>query len=343
MSQSTFDPNGVGLKNDHFIGLPFQETDANIVLVSVPWDVTTSYRPGTASGPQNVLEASSQLDLADLDLPDAWKKGIFLRPSPVAWLERNEQLRPKARQYIEFLEGGGRVEDRSEMQAILAEVNDTSAKLKGWVRQETGQLLDKGKMVGIVGGEHSVPLGFLEALAERHEQFSILQIDAHMDLRQAYEGFVYSHASIFYNAMAIDPIDHLVQVGIRDWCDAEQQLAEREDSITVYFDQDLREQQYQGVPFDVLCQNVIAPLSPKVYVSFDIDGLDPALCPNTGTPVPGGLQFQEAMYLIKKLVGSGREIIGFDLCEVAGLGNEWDGNVGARVLYKLASWMSASR
>ncbi len=338
-----FDPNGVGLKNGHFIGLPFTEEEAEVVLLSVPWDVTTSYSKGTAGGPQNILDASPQLDLLDYDVPDAWKMGLYLRPADEKWMEQNQALQKRSEQYIDFLENGGDPSRDKAMQEILEEINRQSEQLKNWVKKQSQALLDKGKLVGVVGGEHSVPLGLLEALAERNNEFGILQIDAHMDLRRAYEGFTYSHASISYNALQLDSVVQLTQVGIRDFCEEELQVA-RESKITeTFFMHDIRRRQYRGHSFSHICGDIIRGLPDQVYISFDIDGLDPRYCPNTGTPVPGGLEFDEAAYLLKRLIDADIEIIGFDLCEVAGQGHEWDGNVGARVLYKLANLLGASR
>ncbi|RMG84747.1 MAG: agmatinase [Bacteroidetes bacterium] len=338
-----FDPNGVGLKNGHFIGLPFDEASAQIVLFSVPWDVTVSFADGTATGPQNILECSSQLDLYDPDVPDAWKTGLFMVPPSAEWLARNEAYRARARAYIEFLENGGDVAASPAMQKELAALNEACAALRNYVFTETRKYLDAGKMVGVVGGEHSVPLGFLEALGARHDDWGILQIDAHMDLRAAYEGFTWSHASIFYNALKINSLSKLVQVGIRDYCDAEKAMADASGGrISVFYDQDIKEDMWSGRSFASICEEVVRQLPAKVYVSFDIDGLDPALCPHTGTPVPGGFSFEQALFLLKTLAKSGRQIIGFDLSETAGLGHDWDGNVGARILYKLSNWMAAT-
>ena len=340
----SFDPSGVGLKNGHFIGLPFDENDAETVLLPVPWDVTVSYADGTATAGENILEASVQLDLHDPDVPDAWKKGIYMRHLDLVWLNRNTELRPLAEQYIDFLENGGQIAQDPEMKAALSEVNEACIGLRNWVYQETKALLEKGKRVGIVGGEHSVPLGYLDALAEHHGSFGILQIDAHQDLRDAYEGFTYSHASIFYNALKIKEIRRLVQVGIRDFCEAETDIVNASNGrVKVWTDQQIREEAFMGSSFQATCERIIADLPKLVYISFDIDGLQPDLCPNTGTPVPGGLTFNEAVYLLKTVVKSGRKIIGFDLCEVGGIDNEWDGNVGARVLYKLCNLMAASQ
>ncbi len=335
---AAFDPNGVGLKNGHFIGLPFNEEDAKVVLFSSPWDVTVSYGTGTATAPENILAASTQLDLFDPDVKDAWKMGLYMRPSDPDWKRRNQLLRTRASAYIEWLENGCPPNQAASMRDNLSQINDACDDFNKWLHAETTTLMNKGKIVGIVGGDHSTPLGYLHALAGRYEQFGILQIDAHMDLREAYEGFTYSHASIFYNVLKIPAVQSLVQVGIRDYCEEEVQgVADENGRVSVFYDDDIKTHLYKGSSYDQLCDNIMEKLPRDVYISFDIDGLSPSYCANTGTPVPGGLDYSQAIYLIKKVVKSGRKIIGFDLCEVAGLGHEWEGNVGARILYKLAN------
>lgn len=338
-----FDPSGVGLKNGHFIGLPFDEDDASIIIMPVPWDVTVSYVDGTATAGQNILEASAQLDLYDPDIPDAWKMGIYMRHIDLVWLNRNEELRPVSDGYIDFLENGGHPAFNQEMAGILEEINHACLALKTWVFQETSLLLRKGKRVGIVGGEHSVAQGYLEAVAQHFGDFGVLCIDAHLDLREDYEGFTFSHASFCFNALKINEIKKIVQVGVRDFCEEELAWANNAGSrIKTWYDHHIREEMFNGTTFRKICKRIVSDLPQKVYISFDIDGLKPSLCPNTGTPVPGGLEFEEAVYLLKMVVESGREIVGFDLCEVAGIENEWDGNVGARILYKLCNLMGKS-
>jgi agmatinase len=204
--------------------------------------------------------------------------------------------------------------------------------------------MKQGKLVGLVGGDHSIPLGFLRALCEKYDRFGILQIDAHADLRKAYEGFAYSHASIMYNALKVPAVNRLVQVGIRDICEEEEKVMQRAmGRVVTFYDDDIKSQQYEGKTWTSICDEIINTLPDLVYISFDIDGLDPKLCPSTGTPVAGGLEFDQAKYLITKLVHSGRKIIGFDLCEVAPGPTEWDANVGARMLYHLCNRMAVSQ
>lgn len=337
----SFDPNGIGLDNGHFIGLPFTEDEAKIVMVSVPWDVTVSYADGTSTGPENILQASLQLDLFDPEVENAWKLGIFLRPSDEKQKALNAKLRSEAKKYIAFLEQGGQISDNKAMAERLANINRHHEQLNNEVYLATKALIEKGKIPAVVGGEHSVPLGLLQALSEKNSEFGVLHIDAHMDLRDSFEGFTYSHASIFNNAIKLGYVTNIVQVGIRDFCEQEVEFA-KEHEVQVFYDYQIQQNKYKNLNWHEQCEQILEKLPQKVYISFDIDGLDPQLCPNTGTPVAGGLDFNESLYLVKRLVESGRQIIGFDLCEVGGLGNEWDGNVGARVLYKLCNWTGKS-
>jgi agmatinase len=330
-----FNPNGIGLKNGNFIGLPFTEETAKIVLLPVSWDVTVSYGEGTAFAPQAILDASSQLDLYDMDVKDAWERGIFFQPVNKELLEIRNKLRPKASKYIEFLEQGGDIECNGEIKNLLSEINAECEAMNDFVYKASKRLLDSGKVVGLVGGDHSTPLGYFIALAEKYENFGILHFDAHMDLRYAYEGLTYSHASVFRNVLNISEIKRVVQLGVRDFCEEEVDFAEQDKRICVFLDQQIKEEQFRGITWDEQCGEIVKLLPENVYVSFDVDGLDPKLCPNTGTPVPGGLDFNQSLYLFKKIVQSGRRIIGFDVCETGA--SEWDANVAARIIYKLCN------
>ncbi len=333
-----FDPNGVGQPNGNFFALPYSPDEASVVLLSVPWDVTVSYAPGTADGPQAILDASPQLDLYDPFVKDAWKVGIGTLPLNEEWRDKSEELREMAEEVIERLENG-----ESEKSAPIVErlktINSASESLNDYVYGEAKEWIDKGKIVGVVGGDHSVPFGLIKALSEKHPGMGILHIDAHCDLRVAYEGFTYSHASIMYNVLdKIEDVSRLVQVAVRDFSEDEITFASSHPKIVQFTDFEVCEERFQGMTWHEKCEEIIEQLPKKVYISFDIDGLTPDCCPNTGTPVPGGLTFQEAIYLMKMVAESRRKIVGFDLVEVAPAAEgEWDANVGARVLYKLCN------
>jgi len=176
----------------------------------------------------------------------------------------------------------------------------------------------------------------------------LLHFDAHSDTRDAYEGFLWSHASIMRNAIRDLPsITRITQVGIRDFCEEEHSfISELGERAKVFYDRDLARRRFAGEPWTKTAGEIVDSLPLQVWISFDIDGLDPKLCPHTGTPVPGGLELAEAVHLIGLVARSGRRIIGFDLNEVSpapGGKDEWDANVGMRLLYKLVAWTFVSR
>lgn len=339
-----FDPNGLGYSGQLF-GLPFEPENSQLLILPVPWEVTVSYRSGTARGPAAILEASVQVDLFQEDISHAWKLGISMLPLNSKLQAENNNFRLLADKYIRWLQDGA-PEDQQEHFAPVPEIiNDACRKMNDWVYAQAQQQLEQGKLVGLLGGDHSTPLGLVRALAKKNDGFGILQIDAHADLRPAYEGFDYSHASIAYNFLKLPQVQRLVQVGVRDLCAQEWNLSQSDARCRLFTDSSLKERLYAGTNWEVLCEEILADLPAQVYLSIDIDGLIPQLCPHTGTPVPGGLDYQQLMYLIKRLVRSGRKLIGFDLVEVApgSDGGEWDANVGARILYRIANLAAVSQ
>jgi agmatinase len=334
-----FDPNSIGQLNAGMFGLPFSAEESEIILIPVPWEVTVSYGGGTADGPAAILDASYQVDLYDPFVKDAWKKGIWLDEFDEEIRRRSDNARRVAEAHIEALAGGADP-DGNDQKRNVATVTDESKWLNKRVKEKVLGFLKKKKYVGLVGGDHSTPLGMMMAIGETKGNFAILQIDAHADLRNAYEGFEYSHASIMFNALKIKEVQKLVQVGIRDYCEEELDLINNSNGrVVTFFDRDIKYAQYCGDSWDRICNRIIKELPEQVYLSFDIDGLDPKLCPNTGTPVAGGFETEQVLFLLEKLVGSGKKIVGFDLNEVSAGngGGEWDANVAARLLYRIAN------
>lgn len=331
---TAFDPNGLAT-TDQLFGLPFSYEESETSVLPIPWEVTVSYSAGTAAGPRAVAEASLQVDLYDAFLKDAWKRGIFMLDADHQLETTSNKYRLLAEKHIDNLESGKTDE------GLLHSVNEACEGMVARVKELCGKVLDDGKRLALLGGDHSTPLGYMHALAERHDDFAILQIDAHADLRDAYEGFEFSHASIMFNALKIPQVSKLVQVGIRDYCEAENDIINNSNGrIATYFDRDLKAARFNGKTWKQQCEEIIAQLPEKVYLSFDIDGLDPKLCPNTGTPVAGGFEVEEVLFLLEMLVKSGKKLIGLDLNEVSPGEDEWDANVGARLLYRLCNIMA---
>jgi agmatinase len=332
----SFDPSQPGLADQSIFGLPFTADESEIIIIPVPWEVTVSYGAGASDGPEAILDASFQVDLHHQEFPELWKLGIYLdlNDQTAQWAEKSRKHKALAQPIIEALESGEVIESLPPLQADLDKINLVCRDLKEEVKARTIYWMNRGKKVALLGGDHSTPLGYYEALATKHNSFGMLHLDAHMDLRVGYEGFTYSHASIMYNALKIPQLSTIVQVGIRDFCKEEVDIAMKE-RVIVHSDMDLKAQTFEGITWKAQCEKIISQLPAKVVISVDIDALYSWYCPNTGTPVPGGLSYEQAVYLLSMLAESGKEIIGFDLVEVAPGDNDWDGNVGARMLYHL--------
>jgi agmatinase len=341
---SQFDSNSVSNPNNNIFGLPFKEEDARLVILPVPWEVTVSYSAGTARAPENIFRAAYQVDLFDAENRNGWMQGFYMRHSDKKVLLKSDYLRKEAELYIDYISKGEKVEKNNFMSKSLKEINEGSLYMNKWVYEQSKELLAQDKLVALLGGDHSTPLGYLKALAEKHGEFGILQIDAHCDLREAYEDFTYSHASIMYNVLKeIPEVKKILQVGIRDYGEQEwETIQNSQGRVVTYFDKAIKERQYEGENWKNIVDEMIEHLPQQVYLSFDIDGLDPKLCPNSGTPVQGGMETEQAFYMIKRLLRSGRKLIGFDLCEVGVGENDWDANVGARVLWRLSNLLVLS-
>lgn len=337
-----FDPTTTISAEFGIFGIPMSEEESLVTLVPVPWEVTTSYGRGASDGPRIVRDASEQIDLFDFETGKAYEKGYFMREFPQELKAMNDTFKEKAQELIQMRTSQST--DISTMEQLAKEVNQACQKMTDWVYGQCKSVLKNKKLLGLVGGDHSTPLGAIRAVAEEHNNdFGILHIDAHADLRKAYQGFTQSHASIMYNVMSAEKKPKkLVQIGIRDFCEEEYDFIKSRKDIRTFFDIELKRRLLAGESWAEVCKDILEELPQKVYISFDIDGLDPAFCPNTGTPVPGGLSIDQVFFLFNEISKSGRQIVAFDLNEVSTGGEpeaEWDGNVGARILYKLCGWI----
>jgi len=306
-----------------------------IIVIGVPWEPTASYGRGSSKAPAALIPASHQLDLFDAMMGRSFGDCVGMLPICPDWIEMNQRCIELA---APIIDRGGIVD--AVTAEFLDEVNRCSERLNRELFDQVCDLLRREKIVGVVGGDHSSPYGNILAHFQRYPEMGILHIDAHADLRIAYEGFLFSHASIMFNLVhEIPELSSLVSVGVRDYSEDEHRIARDHPYITTFYGQELKAAQYQGKSWAAICRRILACLPATVYVSFDVDGLEQKWCPHTGTPVPGGLDYAEAVFLLEEVVRSGRRIVGFDLCEVApnldDPSDEWDVNVGARLLHKL--------
>ncbi len=329
-----FNPNDLGLDNGNLFGLPSTFKDSEVVVLPVPWDVTVSYGDGTSEAPDLIREESLQVDLYDLEFKNFWQKGIFYLKSSAVLLEKCKKQRQYAVEAIKLQEKGRTIADSFTLKTNTEQINLACEEMVDWVYKECIKVLNEGKKLVLLGGDHSTPLGYIKALGEKHKDFGILQIDAHCDLRQAYEGFTYSHASVMYNALQLDHVKSLTQVGIRDFCEDELDYAKSsKKKVNIFFDRTMRYEMIEGKTWKMICDEIVKTLPRNIYISFDIDGLQQKYCPNTGTPVAGGLEVDQVFYLFNQVKKAGKKIVGMDLNEVGK--DVWDANVGARILYRM--------
>ncbi len=339
-SISGFDPDGPGITTNNIFGLPFSLEESKVVILPVPWDVTTSNKSGAALGPQTVKSQSFQIDLYDEFAPNAWKNGIFMENIPEDIVAENKLYRKKAEEYIDYLEQGNKVLS-VQLQRELDEINFACKKLITNVSDNAYKHLLDNKLVALLGGDHSVSTALLDALSKKHKSFGVLHLDAHADLRDSFEGFQYSHASVMFNALKLENISKIVQVGVRDFCESEKKIMNQQsDRIKTFTSRNIHNKLFNGINWNIICFEIINNLPDLVYISFDVDFLKPSDCPNTGTPVPGGFDYEAAMFLMEKLVENNKRIIGFDLVETGN--GEIDGVVSCRILYRMINIMLKS-
>ncbi|RBQ28994.1 agmatinase family protein [Aliarcobacter vitoriensis] len=327
-------------KTDGFLGGRLDPKEASLILIPVPWEATVSFGEGTAKAPDNIKLASHQLDLENYHYIKPYTAGIAMLETDKYVLKLSNKTRKKALKVIDALECG------ENCKKDLKYVNELSRVINNEVYEKSLKRLNKGKFVAVVGGDHSCPLGLIKAINDTTNQdFGILHVDAHHDLREAYEGFTYSHASIFYNVLnECEKVSKFVQIGIRDYSKEEaNRMLDLGTKGACLYDTAMQSELASGKSLEEVFAPYIEKLPQNVYLSIDIDGLEPLNCPNTGTPVPGGLRYGELEHLIFMVVKSGRNIIGFDLCEVGDSENGWDANVGSRVLYQLCGALLASQ
>lgn len=293
-------------EGDNIFGLNIDRSDASLILLPVLWEGTASYHKGTRFAYKSILEASYFIDLYQSYFKDTYKAGIFMDRS---------------------IKDFSTPEDTS-----FESINPISETINEYVYKYSKSILNSNRFIGLIGGEHSIPYGLVKALTEIHsDSFSILHIDAHHDLRASYEGYKFSHASIMYNIFNDFPDLNIVSYGVRDYSQSEYNLASLSSRISTFYDSF---DSYSKEDFLSNINKILQLLKDKVYISFDIDGLEPSCCPSTGTPVPGGIPFSYAKYLLS-CIGHSKTVIGFDLCEVGVSSNLFDENTAARILYEL--------
>jgi agmatinase len=306
------------------------QTKNNNYIYSVPWDITSTFGHGSFKTPYLIPKIMHQLDEAH----PFQKRKVELVFEPISSVIEELQSRYScdSQELIQKCNNSIKLSD-SDVE-LLSLINDASRQVNEVVYNDTKNLLKTGSVI-LCGGEHGIGIGYLKALVEKYSSISILQIDAHMDCREAYFGYEFSHASVMSHYANLPSVKSITQVGIRDYDQAELEFAKQSTcSFSTFFDYSIHKQLFCGVPWDTITTDIINTLGEHVFISLDIDGLTPYLSPSTGTPVPGGIHYNQLIYLFENLYNS-KQIIGAELVEVKGEPLSFDINVGARICHLL--------
>ena len=273
----------------NFGGLENQSyAKAKVAVFPIPFEATTSYMPGTKFGPQAIIEASRHMELYDIELKkDISKIGMYTLPELLS--------------------------SKSSPEAAVREIE-----------KAVSQLLNDKKFVLSLGGEHSITSGIVAAFKKKHRDLSVLQIDAHSDLRDEYEGTKFNHACAMKRVRDLGV--SVTAVGIRSQEEAEADYIKEKKIKTIFYAPDLP------------IKKIISSLSKNIYLTFDLDGLDPSIMPSTGTPEPGGLGWYETLNLIKQVAKS-KKIVGADIVELSPLpGIVFPDFLAAKLAYKIIGY-----
>ncbi len=273
--------------------------DSAIVIMPVPYEHTTSYGGGTSKGPEGILNASAYVEFYDdeFDRELCFEKGIAT-------------LKPL------------NLKDKVDGEALDI------------IKKQAEKLLDSGKFLVTLGGEHTISTAPIEAHFARYPDMSVLHFDAHSDLRESYMDNPYSHASFMKRVCDFFPPDRVTQVGIRAQC-AEESKYIRVNKVNTFYASAIR----RGMHGGNWQKKVADTLGKQVYVTFDVDHFDPAIMPSTGTPEPDGFLYSETLDIFRELIRQGKQIIGFDIVELAPVkGFHHPDITAARLLYKLLNF-----
>ncbi|TET32076.1 MAG: agmatinase [Planctomycetota bacterium] len=252
----------------NFLDIP-DATDAKVVVLPVAYDATATYLKGTAEGPGAVIDASAHVEYFDAELG--------LEPCNVVGIETHPVIKS----------------------------SDSPEKFLPELTEIYSRIVAGGRFVLMLGGEHSITLAPVEALAEKREPFSILSLDAHSDLREEYEGTRYGHGSVMRRSR--EHVARIVEVGVRALDVEEARLVESDPGITVFFAHERRDA-------DSIAEDVLEALTDRVYVSIDLDYFDMGIALSVGTPEPGGGSWWDALRILRR-VFENKRVIGCDIVE----------------------------
>ncbi len=335
-----FDPNTITPDNGCYFGIPLAPEDAALVLLSAPWDATASLRSGSSYAPDAIIEASRYVDFYEPLAPNSWLKGIATAPIDYSIQDLSHRLRPDAERVIKLHdELGMSVLDNLMYERRLRRVNEGSVEINNNIYSQASHWFDKGKIVGLVGGDQSVTYGMVKAVGCKYDGVGLVHIDSRCDMHEAYQGFDFSHASTMYNILRDVPqVKKFVSVGVQEFSPIEWERATSDSRVKMFTAQDMWREQFEGTTWAKIVNDIINELPENVYLALDIDGLTGECSPNKSRIMTGGMSFHQVVYLMDRIIASGRRIVGFDITEVSpNMDNKADMRLVARLLFKMCS------
>ena len=294
----SYNPNSTSVESNGIFGLPHSVDEAKVVLMPVPWEATVTYKTGTSLGPHLIRQYSHQLDIYHPDFPDLWHAGIAEISEDEKLRQLNQRTQRLAQKVIEGIEKG---EDERQYSQIIDQVNTNCQLMVDTVKHQVEEPVRNNKIVGLIGGDHSISLGLIQTLHKQYPKFTVLQIDAHLDLRVAYQSFTYSHASIMTNVLNLCPGIQIIPVGARDMSPDERLIADQSKRLIPFYQSDIQEKLANGIHWQSICDEIVDQSDSHVYVTLDMDGCDIGTSVGTGTPVPGGCSVNHIYCLLKTI------------------------------------------
>lgn len=310
---------------------------AQVVIVSAPWGVTSAGGEGSAYAPDAVIESSAHIGQFDAVSGISLEGKVATAAVDYDIQESSQRLGVDADKVISHIEDGGLIAGEYFTRKV-ARVNEGFVQMHESIYAQTKHWIETGKTVGVVGGDHTVGFGAVRAVAEHEGEIGVLYIDAYSDMHLAGESvFDYSHLSVARNIVEeIPAVGRMVQVGVRDISGEEYERVKTDKRMSLFLMDDLAAARFGGRSWSDICNEVVAQLPQKVYISIDASVLSLDCCPHSKRPVAGGLSFNETVFLVDSVVASGRKIIGFDLTGIVPkFENNIDAVTGARLLAKL--------
>lgn len=340
MFNKEFDPNTITPDNGNYFGISLEPEASALVLLSAPWDATSSLYAGSSYAPDAIIEMSRFVDFYEPLAPNSWRKGIATIPIDYSIQDLSHRLHPDTERLTKLHdEFGISVIDNLMYDRRLKRVNEGSVEINNMLFQQTQQWLDKGKIVGVIGGDQSISYSAIKAMGYKYEHFGVIRIGSKCDMHEAYQGFDFSHASTMYNVMRDVPqLEQLALVGVQEFSPIEWERASSNARVKLFTAQDIWTQQFEGRTWAEQVDDIIATMPENVYIALNISGLVCECSPRKGRISNGGLSLFQFVYLINRVVASGRRIVGFDLTDVTpGVENKRDILVVARLLFKMCS------